>query len=232
MCGRYVSPDTASIEREWHIGRTNSNPFPQRYNVLPTTQIPILRHNPKSGDIELTEARWGFIPGWWKQPKPPGSCFNARSEEAASKPMWRDAWRRWRCLIPAVGWFEWEAAERADPATGEIKAYKQPHLIYRADKRLVCFGGLVSYRVLADGSGALSCAIITRDAAASVRDVHDRMPVIVQDAQFGKWLDPHVGSLTEVQAMVDEAQTDFVHHPVTTRLNSAKSDEAEFANPA
>jgi putative SOS response-associated peptidase YedK len=232
MCGRYVSPDTASIEREWHIGRTNSNPFPQRYNVLPTTQIPILRHNPKSGDIELTEARWGFIPGWWKQPKPPGSCFNARSEEAASKPMWRDAWRRWRCLIPAVGWFEWEAAERADPATGEIKAYKQPHLIYRADKRLVCFGGLVSYRVLADGFAALSCAIITRDAAASVRDVHDRMPVIVQDAQFGKWLDPHVGSLTEVQAMVDEAQTDFVHHPVTTRLNSAKSDEAEFANPA
>jgi putative SOS response-associated peptidase YedK len=57
MCCRYVSPDTASIEREWHIGRGNSNPFQQRFNVLPTTQIPILRHSPESGEIELTEAR-------------------------------------------------------------------------------------------------------------------------------------------------------------------------------
>src|ERR1700716_3444739 len=203
MCGRYVSPDTAAIERAWHIGRTNSNPFPQRWNVLPTSQVPILRHHPKSGELELTEARWGFIPGWWKQPKPPGSAFNARSEEAASKPMWRDAWRQWRCLIPAAGWYEWEAAERTDPESGEIKAYKQPHFIYRADRRLVCFGGLVSYRTLADGTGALSCAIVTRDAAPSVRDVHDRMPVILQESLFGKWLDPNVVSAAEVQAMVD-----------------------------
>lgn len=232
MCGRYVSPDTASIERAWHIGRTNSNPFHQRYNVLPTTQIPILRHNLKSGDIELIEARWGYIPGWWKQPKPPGSCFNARSEEAASKPMWKNAWRQWRCLIPAAAWYEWEAAERTDPVSGEIKAYKQPHLIYRADKRLVCFGGLVSYRTLPDGIGALTCAIITRDAAPSVREVHDRMPVILQESLFAKWLDPNLVSAAEVQAMVDEAQSDFVHHPVTTRLNAAKTDEPEFANPA
>jgi putative SOS response-associated peptidase YedK len=169
----------------------------------------------------------------WKQPKPPSACFNARSEEAASKPnVGKHSWRQWRCLIPAVGWFEWEAAERADPETGEIKAYKQPHLIYRADKRLVCFGGLVFYRTLPDGTGSLSCAIITRDAARSVRDVHDRMPVILQEALFGKWLDPNVVNADEVQAMVDEAQSDFAHHPVTTRLNAAKTDESEFANPA
>jgi putative SOS response-associated peptidase YedK len=52
--------------------------------------------------------------------------------------MWKRAWRQWRCLIPAVEWFEWEAAERADPECGEIKAYKQPHFIYRADRGLVC----------------------------------------------------------------------------------------------
>jgi putative SOS response-associated peptidase YedK len=90
----------------------------------------------------------------------------------------------------------------------------------------------LSYRVLADGSGALSCAIITRDAAPAVRDVHDRMPVIVQEGHFAKWLDPNVGSLTEVQAMVDEAHEKFVHHEVTSRLNAAKTDEPEFANPA
>jgi putative SOS response-associated peptidase YedK len=86
MCGCYVSPDTAAIERFWHIERhSNQNPFRERFNVLPTTQIPILRHNPESNEIELTEARWGFIPGLWKQPKPPGACFNARSAEAASR---------------------------------------------------------------------------------------------------------------------------------------------------
>jgi putative SOS response-associated peptidase YedK len=232
MCGRYVSPDTASIEREWHIGRTNSNPFPQRWNVLPTSQIPILRHSPHFRELELTEARWGYIPGWWRKPKPPGSCFNARSEEAASKPTWKRAWRQWRCLIPAVGWYEWEAAERTIPATGEIQVYKQPHFIYRADRRLVCFGGLLSFRPLIEGAGVLSCAIVTRDAVPSVRDVHDRMPVIVQEAHFAKWLDPNVGSLPEVQEMVDLAQAEFVHHPVTTRLSAAKTDEAEFANPA
>lgn len=231
MCGRYVSPDTAAIEREWHIGRTNSNPFGVRYNVLPTTQIPILRHNPKSGETELTEARWGFIPAWWKQPKPPGSCFNARSEEAASKPMWRNAWRQMRCLIPALGWYEWRAAERVE-ASGEVKAYKQPHFIRRPDQRLVCLGGLLSYRTLADGTGALSCAIVTRDAAPSVRDVHDRMPVILHENNFARWLDPNPASAAEVQAMVDDAQSEFTHHEVTTRLNAAKTDEADFTNPA
>jgi putative SOS response-associated peptidase YedK len=90
----------------------------------------------------------------------------------------------------------------------------------------------MSYRILADGTGELSCAILTRDAAPSVRDVHDRMPVILQELQFGKWLDPNVTNAAEVQAMVEEAQSEFQHHPVTARLNSAKTDEAEFANPA
>src|ERR1700682_5522225 len=134
MCGRYVSPDVAAIERQWHIGRTNSNPFRGRFNVCPTDTIPILRTNRESGDIELTEARWGFVPSWWKQAKPPSSCFNARSEEAVSKPMWRQAYRHWRCLLPAVGWYEWQEAQRTEPATGEIKPYKQPHFIYREDR--------------------------------------------------------------------------------------------------
>jgi putative SOS response-associated peptidase YedK len=118
MCGRYVRPDTASIERQWHIGRTNSNPFRGRFNVCPTDTIPILRAKRESGEIELTEARWGFVPHWWKQAKPPSSGFNARSEEAVSKPMWRHAYRNWRCLIPAVGWYEWQAG----PLSGNRKA--------------------------------------------------------------------------------------------------------------
>lgn len=126
MCGRYVSPETAAIERTWHIGRTNSNPFRRRYNVLPTTDVPIIRRAPDADELELTEARWGLIPNWWSKPKPPTSTINARSEEAASKPMWRQPYRNARCLIPAVGWYEWKPMDRTDPATGEVKTYKQP----------------------------------------------------------------------------------------------------------
>jgi putative SOS response-associated peptidase YedK len=231
MCGRYVSPDTAAIEAAWHIGRANSNPFLRRFNVMPTMAIPILRFERRSAGLELSEARWGFVPGWWKQPKPPSHCFNARAEEAASKPMWRDAFRHGRCLIPAEGWYEWRAAETTDPLTGEIKAYRQPHFIFRADRRLVCFGGLLSYREM-DGVGSLSCAIVTHGASPAVRDVHDRMPVILREECFSQWLDPGLANPSAVQAMIDGAQSEFIHHPVSPRLNAAKTDEADFVNPA
>jgi putative SOS response-associated peptidase YedK len=231
MCGRYVSPDTAAIEAAWQVGRGNGNPFARRFNVLPTSDIPILRFHRREGVIELAQARWGFVPGWWKQPKLPSHAFNARSEEAAGKPMWKDAWRHSRCILPAEGWYEWRAAERADPETGEIKAYRQPHFIHRADRRLVGIGGLVSYRPTPDGKGQLSCAIVTRDAAQSVSEVHDRMPVIVPDGMVSQWLDPAVADPAEVKRMVESADVEFVHHPVSTRLNSAKTDEEAFMDP-
>ena len=101
MCGRYVSPDQAAMEREWHVGRANSNPFPRRFNVAPTTLVPILRLDRGSDELELTAARWGLIPHWWKDAKIPVHTIDARSEDAATKPMWRAALRNWRCLIPA-----------------------------------------------------------------------------------------------------------------------------------
>lgn len=230
MCGRYVAPDTAAIERAWHIGRRSGNQLGVRYNVAPTMPIQILRGNPATSELELVDARWGLIPGWWKEAKPPASSHNARSEEAAGKPMWRHAYARARCLVPAVGWYEWRAAERPDPATGQLKPYKQPHYIRRPDQRLVCFGGLMSM-VMKDGVKLLTVAILTREAAPSVANVHDRMPVVIQDAVFGRWLDPDVQQADQVAMMVRNAASDFEHHPVTTRLNAAKTDEAEFANP-
>lgn len=88
----------------------------------------------------------------------------------------------------------------------------------------------------ADPSTTAGCrgeaVCLTHRDALSVAGVQDRMPVILQETLFGKWLDPNVVSAAEVQAMVNEAQSDFVHHAVTTRLDSAKIDEREFANPA
>src|SRR6266568_1519052 len=143
MCGRFVSPEEATIERYWHLGRHNFKLLPRRFNVFPTDTVQFLRRPSNSEGLEL--GRWGLVPHWWKEAKPPKMSFNARVEEAAGKPMWRDAWSRARCLIPAEGWYEWQAVERVDPATGEIKRAKQPHFIRHADGRGICFAGLMSY---------------------------------------------------------------------------------------
>jgi len=170
MCGRYVSPEQAAIERAWHIGRSTSNAFGQRYSVAPTTQVPILRSRPgPDAGFALAEARWGLIPPWWKDAKPPQSTFNARAEDAASKPMWRQPYRHARCLVPAVGWYEWKTVESVDNETGEVHRHKQPYFIHPSDDRLILFAGLMSTYRAADETVELSCAILTRAAVGPSR---------------------------------------------------------------
>lgn len=232
MCGRYVSPETAAIERQWHIGRGNSNPFRRRFNVLPTTNILILWRAADADELELAQARWGFVPFWWKGAKPPAHCINARCEDAAKKPMWRDAYRKSRCLIPAEGWYEWTVAEKTDPATGEIKTYRQPHFIYRADGQLICFAGLMSSWVPKGAPPLLTCAIMTKPAAASIADVHDRMPVVMPETTFDAWLDPAPQAPEAVADLIASAQSEFAHYAVSTRLNTAKDDAEDLLSPA
>jgi putative SOS response-associated peptidase YedK len=170
MCGRYVSPDQASIERAWKIDRTNSNPFPRRFNVQPSTAVPLLVL--EDGALTLATARWGLIPHWWKQDRPPTFTINARLEEITGKPMWRDPIRRSRCLLPAQGWYEWQA----------VAGGKQPHYITRRDRRLFCFAGLYSM-----WHDTLSCALLTTQALGPVAEVHDRMPVVLPEDGHAAW---------------------------------------------
>jgi putative SOS response-associated peptidase YedK len=231
MCGRYVHPDAASIEREWHVGRENSNPFDWRYNVLPTSDVPILRTH--SGEVVLTMARWGFIPHWWKDAKPPQSTINARSEEAAGKPMWRHAYRHARCLFPAEGWYEWRELERVDRETGEVKRYKQPYYMRRPDGAPFCFAGLMAWWQPPEAKDAtLSCAILTRAAGGPAAEIHDRMPVILANDAHAEWLDTVVVDPARVAAIVAErAQTEFVFRPVSTAINGRAADNARLIEP-
>jgi putative SOS response-associated peptidase YedK len=232
MCGRYVSPDQAAIERQWQIGRRNSNPFRRRFNVLPTTQVPIIRSAADAGELELTDARWGLIPHWWTKAKPPTSTINARSEEAAGKPFWRHPYRHARCLIPAVGWYEWNALQSVDARTGEIRSFKQPFYLHVDRAAPVAFAGLMSTWTPEGGEPRLTCAIMTRAPSPSAAEVHDRMPVILKDAAHGEWLDPEMTDAERVAAIIAGQVIDKVkHHPVSTRLNSAKDDDEALIEP-
>jgi putative SOS response-associated peptidase YedK len=231
MCGRYVSPDTAAIERAWQIARSSGELFPRRFNVAPTISVPILRRAADSAGFDLAAARWAFVPAWWRKPKPPGHSFNARSEDATRNSLWRDAYFGARCLIPAEGWYEWQAAERADPQTGEIRAYRQPHYIFRADRKLVCFAGLMASLRPANQPALVTCAILTRDASPELAAIHDRMPVVLPEESFERWTDPALHNPVAIGARLACAETEFAHHPVSTQLNAAMEDDERLTAP-
>ena len=213
MCGRYVSPDQASIERAWQIRRDSGLSFPRRFNVQPTTVVPLLRLD--DGELALTGARWGLIPHWWKQGKPPTFTINARLEEAAGKPMWRDPLRRTRCLLPAEGWYEWQA----------LAGGKQPHYLRRSDGRPFCFAGLMS-----TWKDQLSCAILTKAAEGPATEIHDRMPVVLPDEAHAGWLDAGLKDAAEY-ARAHALARDFVHYAVSKRVNNARSEGEELIEP-
>jgi len=214
MCGRYVSPDQASIERAWQIRRSSGLDLARRFNVQPTTDVPLLLHD--SGELVLVAARWGLIPHWWKQDRPPNFTINARLEEAAGKPMWRDPMRRARCLLPAEGWYEWQ----------EVAGGKQPYYLHRTDGRPFCFAGLMS-----TWKDTLSCAILTKPAEGPVAEVHDRMPVVLPDEAHAGWLDPALKDATEF-ARTNALAREFSHYAVSKRVNNARHEGADLIEPA
>jgi len=232
MCGRFVSPEERALERAFDLGRRdNPNPFARRFNVFPTDTIPFLRLPSDSGRIELAAGRWGMVPHWWKEAKPPKTSFNARLEEAADKPMWRDAFARARCLIPAEGWYEWQAVGRIDPATGEIKAAKQPYFVRRKDAALFCFAGLAAcWKDPKTGEALRSCAILTAAAEGPLAGIHDRAPVVLPAEAYDAWLDRGLDDPAEAKALAGRRvlHTELAQWKVRLLVNNAKSDGPEL----
>jgi len=234
VCGRFVSPEERALERAFELGRRdNPNPFARRYNVFPTDTIPFLRMPSNSDRLELATGRWGMVPHWWKEAKPPKTSFNARLEEAAEKPMWRDAFARSRCLIPAEGWYEWQAVERVDPSTGEIQKAKQPYFIRAKDAELFCFAGVMAYWKSPQGQALRSCAILTAQAEGALAKVHDRAPVVLPREAYGAWLDRNLTDPAKAKALAERrvASTGFTQRKVRLLVNNAKSDGPELIEP-
>jgi len=234
MCGRFVSPDEAAVERAFHLGRGNwKAPFDKpRYNVAPTMPVIMVRRAAGSG-IELAHARWGFVPYWWKEKKPPGGRFNAKSETAGANGMWREAFSRARCLVPALGWYEWRKEERVDRATGEVVKVNQPYYIFRRDHGLVCFAGLMSrWKEPGGREPTLTCAILTRAAAGPLDEIHERMPVVLPEDVHLRWLDPALTDPAETLALVEKrAQTDFDLRRVGLAINRTEEDNERLIEP-
>jgi len=215
MCGRYVSREQAAIEREFNI--RVRNPFERVYNAAPSMQLPVIRAG------EALPMRWGLVPGWWSQSALPSATINARSEEAAAKPMWRTAVRHARCLVPALGWYEWHTGPGG----------KLPHFIHAAQMAGLSFAGLWSEWKDGQGETQLSFAILTRAASASLTALHHRMPVVLAPSAFEDWLSSWSSNqAARLAEHVAAAAGEFEHYPVSRYVNAPKHQGERCIEPA
>ena len=220
MCGRYdnlIPRDAYSaLFRPLRIPRSN---FPPRYNVAPTDQIPIVRIDPRDGERELTMARWGLIPFWMKE-KPKVPHINARAETVHKLPLFREAFAKRRCLIPATGFYEWQ--QRDDG--------KQPYRFRRKDLEPFAFAGIWEFAWLS-GEEILSAAIIVGEPNPLVGGVHDRMPVMLLPDDYDTWLGPNK-SPDELRALLRPYAANLMEaYAVSCVVNSVKNDTEECIEP-
>lgn len=209
MCGRFTQNYTwQEVHAFLSLFGVPRNLRP-RYNIAPTTQVDVVRLDAE-GQRELVSMRWGLVPFFWKKPlKDVPATFNARAETVAEKPMFRDAFKRRRCIIPASGFYEW---------TGE-KGAKQPHLFSAADgSPILAFAGLWDrWRNPDDGEEMLSCTIIVSGASAWMTPYHDRMPIVLTSTAIDAWLDGSMGA----EGLTPAAESALREWPVTKRVNRA-----------
>ncbi|MGD8275136.1 MAG: SOS response-associated peptidase [Thiohalocapsa sp.] len=217
MCGRFVQHSDPEIYARQFDLNTVCESAP-RYNVAPTQSVLAIRERDQ-GKRELVPLRWGLVPFWSKGPDSRYSMINARAETVGAKPAYRDAFKRRRCLIPAEGFYEWRTDEGA----------KTPFLIQRADRRPFAMAGLWERWRQEDGELLESCTIIVTDANSLVRDIHDRMPVILNEGDIGAWLDPENDDAEELLAMLKPADpAALAMHEVSRQVNSPRNDGPEL----
>ena len=216
MCGRYFlsSPmETLAIqfEAEARAG------FEPRYNLAPTAVVPAVLAT-ASGRI-ITLLRWGLVPSWAKDPAMGARLANARAETAADKPSFRAPFRRSRCLIPADGFYEWQARPGAA---------KQPYAIRAADGAPLAFAGLWDRWQGPDGA-LDTCTILTTTANALMAPIHDRMPVLLAPGDYAAWLDP-AAQPDRLKALLRPYPPEALRlHKVGPRVGNARNEGPDLA---
>jgi putative SOS response-associated peptidase YedK len=194
MCGRYdLSDSPAAIRAKFSVPAVPG--FAANADWRPTDRAPIVRLA-ADGERECVLARWGLVPPWAPDLKFGTRCINARAETVASLPAFRSAWRKRRCLVPANAFFEWSGA----------KGQRLKWRISLREEPLFALAGLWEWwQDRASGEGVASYTIVTCAANAAIAPLHDRMPVILRETDYARWLAPAAG--TEALLAPIEADT-------------------------
>lgn len=221
MCGRFALTAPADTITEIFQVDVLPDVLP-RYNVAPTTQVPVVLE--RDGIRQMARFRWGLIPSWSKDKKIAYKTINARGETAATKPAFRSAFKRRRCLILADGFYEWKRLS---------KSHKIPHLIQLADGRPFGMAGLWERWVDKETDEEIfSCSIVTTGPNELMQGIHDRMPVILPEAHWGTWLDERNHDKDQLQELLTAYPADQMRaRTVSTLVNNARNHGPEVQGP-
>lgn len=231
MCGRYALTATPEEILQFVSVVDFEEVFPARFNIAPTQPILVVAASDRQPGSNLPArsallARWGFLPGWVKDPKEFPLLFNARSEQAETKASFRAAMRHRRVLIPATGFYEW----RRPPKESGVKP--QAYYIRPRSGGVIAFGGLMETWASADGSEVDTAAILTTRANATLRGIHERMPVVIGQEDFDRWLECKRQEPRHVADLLKPAQEDlFEAIPVSDLVNTVSNMGPDVQKP-
>jgi putative SOS response-associated peptidase YedK len=229
MCGRYVSVrSNEDLTDEFDaIDATNGEWEAPNYNVAPTDPVRVVVNRPlrdengtpaKKPTRQLRVASWGLVPSWAKDRKTQSKMFNARLESVSDTNAFRRAYAKRRCLVPADGWYEWQATDSG----------KQPIYMTASDGHPVAFAGLYEFWG-PPGQTLTTCTIITAPAQGVLAEIHDRMPLVLARSAWQRWLDPDVTDPADVLAPWDEAAGEHLElRPVATLVNKVDNNGPEL----
>jgi putative SOS response-associated peptidase YedK len=176
----------------------------------------------ENGNRHFRLMRWGLLPAWVKDPRKFTLLINARAETVREKPAFKNAIKRRRCLIPADGYYEWQASGPR----------KRPYFIHRRDGGPIALAGLAETWIGPNGEELDTVAIVTAPASADLAVLHYRVPVTIAPADFEHWLDCNTHDVDAVMTLLrgpDEGE--FVWHEVSTRVNRVANDDAQLMLP-
>jgi len=182
MCGRFARRSTQEVLADWFGVELEDMPwFAPTFNAAPQSTQPVIRLNRDSGNREFALMRWGLVPFWAKDPKFGYSTINARAEEAPTKPAYREALKKRRCLVPADAFYEWQKLDAKN---------KQPYAIALKSGEPYAFAGLWESWKPEEGPPLETFTILTTDPNELMQPIHNRMPVIIESRDYDRWLGP------------------------------------------
>jgi putative SOS response-associated peptidase YedK len=220
MCGRYTltNPDPKRLKLRFGIDAPFEFDERPRFNIAPTDSVLAVRS--QDDTRELGKLRWGLMPGRWAE-KPGRPLINARAETVATQPAYSESFRERRCLIPADGFYEWK----------KLPTGKQPMWISRPDEDLFAFAGIWASLERSDGETVHSCSIVTCEPNEMMREIHDRMPAILDPDVESTWLDPDADPDVLLGLLGPAAPGLLVAREVGEGVNDVRKDGPELLEP-
>jgi len=212
VCGRYaLTAEATELVEAFDV------PFPDfevrpRYNIAPSQHAPVVAEDRSGRRMGLLT--WGLVPGWRDDPGKP--LINARSESVLERPSFRDAFERRRCLVPADGFYEWQAEGKA----------KRPFWIHPEGGGLISFAGIWERWSRPGMEPRHTFAILTMPASTEVAPIHERMPVVIGEADRGAWLERETDGETALALLRRRPAPHLAIRPVSTRVNRPAEDGA------